>query len=905
MSLDIAAGILVGANSGLTPQGTSGQANRPANLPVLQVTGALNTRYLRQGVSVDYQNGGWSYTPEDGLSREYVFPPDNIDGDINLDRAASLGPPDAYYLGSPQGGTPVEVEINVTPLLSVANRSPLPTSLYLSGISLPGIVDAVTNIFTTALGLKANDVYGWRAKAYNFDSATLAAAAPVQDPRYFQLPASLPPRIRELAVQVTADAASPYEKAKALEIFLKTKYTYAFIQDDPTYVPMPAGRDPVDWFLFDHPVGTCGNFSSSFVLMARSIGLPARIVTGWAIAPIAEKQIVNTGQAHQWVEVAFEGVGWITFEPTAAGGAPDRVQQPSSPVDDDEFKDDFDRSSGTGTPPLTPRLEETITDITSMSSSRVLKGTQVLVQGTVTDSRGQPMDGMDVEIRLSETKEEEGIKMSQGRAVNGAFAIIMVIGPDTPAGAYQVLAHSLGLTSGNVQFTESWSDPPIVVYTPTKITIEALPPTIYAGEPVTITGMFTEQVGGQPIGGATLSVQQDGLGTGNVVTNGSGRFSTQLLFTGRGNHNLRLIYGGLEFYDPLTVHQPLAVWMKTSLGLQIPERAIVDQGTFLAGTLIDASGTPVRSHTITLFDGESTLGTVTTDSRGVFELPVRFTTPGIHAIRAQFKRADFYEESAAQGEIPVFMPTSVTVSPPTGTVVRVSKPLDLRGTLKDLIGQGLGERTLIFKETGRIMVAMATSANGTAGFSWTPSDWGERLITVEFPGEGFYLPSKIEVLLSSFMPTTLVFLDPPSEGDVGTPIPLLLKLRDILQQPLMGGDVDLLKDGLPALIGTADSQGRTLFNYAPFEGGNYRLTAKYEGGGFFLPSEANLDLKVFLPTTLRILEPKTGPGTRQISLTPFAVQGDLADIHNRPVPRQQVLVSLDGGGYPRRRIPRS
>jgi hypothetical protein len=176
---------------------------------------------------------------------------------------------------------------------------------------------------------------------------------------------------------------------------------------------------------------------------------------------------------------------------------------------------------------------------------------------------------------------------------------------------------------------------------------------------------------------------------------------------------------------------------------------------------------------------------------------------------------------------------------------------------------------------------------------------------VEFPGEGFYLPSKIEVLLSSFMPTTLVFLDPPSEGDVGTPIPLLLKLRDILQQPLMGGDVDLLKDGLPALIGTADSQGRTLFNYAPFEGGNYRLTAKYEGGGFFLPSEANLDLKVFLPTTLRILEPKTGPGTRQISLTPFAVQGDLADIHNRPVPRQQVLVSLDGGGYPRRRIPRS
>lgn len=503
MSLDLAAGILVSPNAGLTPQGTSGQANRPANLPVLQVTGALNTRYLRQGVSVDYLDGGWSYSPEADLIRDYVFPPDEVDSHINRDRAAALGPLDAYYLGAPEIGQATEVEIVVKPLLSVAERSTLPTSLYLSGISLPGAVDGTANIFNTALGLKANDVYGWSAKAYGFDAETLAAAAPVQDPRYFQLPANLPSRIRELALRVASGASSPYEKAKALEVFLKTEYTYAFIQDDPTYVLMPADRDPVDWFLFDHPVGTCGNFSSSFVLMARSIGLPARIVTGWAIAPMAEEQIVKTGQAHQWAEVAFEGLGWITFEPTAAGGPPDRVPQPSSQADDDEFKDDFDRSGGDAsdqggprTPPPPPRLEETITDITSMSSSRVLKGTQVLVQGTVTDSRGQPIDGMDVEIRLSESKEEEGIKMSQGRAANGVFAITMVIGQDTPAGAYQVLAHSLGLTAGNVQFTESWSDPPIVVYTPTTITIEALPPTIYAGEPVTIAGRLTEQVGG-------------------------------------------------------------------------------------------------------------------------------------------------------------------------------------------------------------------------------------------------------------------------------------------------------------------------------------------------------------------------------------------------------------------------
>jgi hypothetical protein len=123
---------------------------------------------------------------------------------------------------------------------------------------------------------------------------------------------------------------------------------------------------------------------------------------------------------------------------------------------------------------------------------------------------------------------------------------------------------------------------------------------------------------------------------------------------------------------------------------------------------------------------------------------------------------------------------------------------------------------------------------------------------------------------------------------------LLLKLRDILQQPLLGGDVDLLENGQPALTGTADSEGRTLFSYAPFEGGDYQLTARYKGGGFFLPSKTDLDIKVFLPTTLRILEPPGGADSRQISLTPFDIQGGLTDIHDRPVARQGVTVSLDG-----------
>ena len=102
------------------------------------------------------------------------------------------------------------------------------------------------------------------------------------DPTYTQLPDDLPDRIRNLALLLTREHASPYAKAKAIEGYLKSQYPYRFADSEDDLVPL--GRDPVDWFLFDHREGTCGVFSSAFVVLARSVGLPARVVSGWMIA---------------------------------------------------------------------------------------------------------------------------------------------------------------------------------------------------------------------------------------------------------------------------------------------------------------------------------------------------------------------------------------------------------------------------------------------------------------------------------------------------------------------------------------------------------------------------------------------------------------------------------------------
>lgn len=133
-----------------------------------------------------------------------------------------------------------------------------------------------------------------------------------------------------MAEQITASATTPYEKASAIATYLQTNYTYKYGIDDPLYNTKPPSEDPVDWFLFDHKVGTCGNFSSAFVVLARSIGLPARVVSGWAVSATAEQQVVYADQGHQWAEVAFANLGWVTFEATA--GAPHQELRRPTPL---------------------------------------------------------------------------------------------------------------------------------------------------------------------------------------------------------------------------------------------------------------------------------------------------------------------------------------------------------------------------------------------------------------------------------------------------------------------------------------------------------------------------------------------------------------------------------------------
>jgi transglutaminase-like putative cysteine protease len=149
--------------------------------------------------------------------------------------------------------------------------------------------------------------------------------------RYLQLPDSLPPRIRDLAQQVTKDAKTPYEKVRAIENYLRTSGEYKYETKD---VQMPApGEDFVDQFLFETRRGYCDHFSTSMAVMLRTIGIPARWVKGFAPGHRVgsdgngnELVEVRNKDAHSWVEVYFPGHGWIPFEATSTFVSPIRVK---------------------------------------------------------------------------------------------------------------------------------------------------------------------------------------------------------------------------------------------------------------------------------------------------------------------------------------------------------------------------------------------------------------------------------------------------------------------------------------------------------------------------------------------------------------------------------------------------
>ncbi|WP_271749906.1 DUF4129 domain-containing transglutaminase family protein [Cohnella sp. JJ-181] len=190
------------------------------------------------------------------------------------------------------------------------------------------------------------------------------AEAPFDLAPYEQLPA-VPARVAELAATIAAGSSSDYDKAKALESYLRLNYPYTNTPD----VSLQKSKDIADAFLFEIKEGYCDYYSTAFVVLARSLGLPTRWVKGYAAGSNrmdeegmrnglgyipdpngAGSYTVRNADAHSWAEVYFEGVGWVPFEPTSGFTVPQPIAEGApSPTPDVPADADGDATEETET----------------------------------------------------------------------------------------------------------------------------------------------------------------------------------------------------------------------------------------------------------------------------------------------------------------------------------------------------------------------------------------------------------------------------------------------------------------------------------------------------------------------------------------------------------------------------
>ena len=153
------------------------------------------------------------------------------------------------------------------------------------------------------------------------DQLRTAPGAPGDiESRYTELPKDLPPVVEDTALQVTAGARDPYEQAAALQRWFRSTGGFTYSTDAPN----DGGTSAVVDFLTQKS-GFCVQFASAMAVMARSLGIPARVAIGFL--PGEESSTGSDGvsswrisaqDAHAWPELYFEGVGWTRFEPTPA-----------------------------------------------------------------------------------------------------------------------------------------------------------------------------------------------------------------------------------------------------------------------------------------------------------------------------------------------------------------------------------------------------------------------------------------------------------------------------------------------------------------------------------------------------------------------------------------------------------
>ena len=668
----------------IMPGSTAQPVAAGPHVALYEVSGARNVGYLRVSVGDQYEDGVWSQL--DPVSIEYKAGSyvqstlrslyEELKSQANTPFADRLSSPSLFGLreNSPRADS-VLIKMSTADGMDQLPSGAMPSSLNLQSMGLHGTLHPFSGMFVSEGG---SSQYSWSAKLPSYSTSDLNRAAAVTDAdSYTQLPADLPDGVQQLAEQITAGQGSAYAKAVALEQYLRANYSYA--ADGQDLEAVPAGRDPVDWFLFDAQEGTAGQFSSAFVVMARSIGIPSRVVSGFVISPSPEQQTVHADQAHQWAEVALDGLGWVRFDPTTPGGPASRV-----PGESPDARGGSGNSDAPGAQPgarpagSNRRPTDTVTNITE-APEQIRRQAPFLVAGTVQTPSGQDVSGITVEIYVNETKEHGGTKIGKTTSRLGRFEALAELPPHLELGGYQLLARAVG----NSQFNESWSDPDIQVFSGSQFELSG--PTeadLYAE--AEFAGRLTDDTD-EALADRVIEVTFSSSTGLVVVTDEEGRFSFSKSFSQLGEHWVEVGFDGEELLLDESARLNFNVVQPTEIAVYAPDAVAQGEALMVTGRVRAVRGPALQEGQVelTLSSAEEVdIVTVEIGDDGRFKHSVpSLDHTGPHTLTGRFTAAEFIRTSVAEVSIQVLRPTVLTLDGPT--FVQDGGAVSFTGTLRE------------------------------------------------------------------------------------------------------------------------------------------------------------------------------------------------------------------------------
>ena len=259
------------------------------------------------------------------------------------------------------------------------------TSLAFGGydiqdVSLPGAEPRTDGSWSVGYNLQKGQSYEVLSEVPQPTEAQLASAGtdyPEEvERRFFQMPSDRPEEVAETAGIIRRDysASNPYEKARAIQRYLLYDGDFTYNLD----VDYRRADRAIEEFLGGEREGFCTQFATSMALVAREMGVPARVVYGATSGEEIneDEYLVRGANMHTWVEIYFPGVGWYPFDPTPGRSLTGAMQENApTPSGGGSYGDELQpgspavNSESPVTAPRTPEGEETSSTTAAMSEA--------------------------------------------------------------------------------------------------------------------------------------------------------------------------------------------------------------------------------------------------------------------------------------------------------------------------------------------------------------------------------------------------------------------------------------------------------------------------------------------------------------------------------------------------------